>query len=166
MHESEKWKLSRSVVSDPQRPHGLQPSRLLLPYSPWNFPGQNTGVSSHSLFQEIFQIQGSNPGLLHFRQILYQLSHQGSPRILEWVAYPFFSGSSWPRNQTGVFCIAGRFFTSRATRELLTRCPQLSSLGYVRSDSPQDLDKDRETMNPEITKSMQNFKISLFLFSI
>ena len=43
---------------------------------------------------------GIFPGLLHCRQILYQLSHKGSPRILEWVHYPFSSGSSWPRNQT------------------------------------------------------------------
>ena len=50
------------------------------------------------------------------RQILYQLSHKGSPRILEWVAYPFSSRSSQPRNGTGVSCIAGRFFTSWATR--------------------------------------------------
>ena len=52
---------------------------------------------SHSLLQGIFPSQGSNPGLLHCRQILYQLSHQGSPRILEWVAYPFFRRSSQPR---------------------------------------------------------------------
>ena len=45
--------------------------------------------------------QGSNPGLPHCRQILYQLSHQGSPRILEWVAYPFSRGSFQPRNLTG-----------------------------------------------------------------
>ena len=38
--------------------------------------------------------------------ILYQLRHQGSPRILEWVAYPFSSGSSGPRNRTRVFCRA------------------------------------------------------------
>ena len=44
------------------------------------------------------------------RRTLYQLSHQGSPRILEWVAYPFSKGSSWPRNRTGVSCIAGRFW--------------------------------------------------------
>ena len=50
-------------------------------------PGQNTGVDSLSLLQGIFQ--GLNPGLPRFRWILYQLSHQGSPRILEWVAYPF-----------------------------------------------------------------------------
>ena len=42
---------------------------------------------------------------------------QLSPRILGWVAYPFFSGSSWPRNWTRISCIAGRFFTSWATRE-------------------------------------------------
>ena len=45
-------------------------------------------------------------------QILYCLSHQGDPRILEWVAYPFSRGSSQPRNQTGVSCIADRFFTN------------------------------------------------------
>ena len=60
----------------------------------WNFPGQNTGVSSLSLFQGIFPTQGSNPGLPQCRWILYQLSHKGSPRILEWVPYPFSRGSS------------------------------------------------------------------------
>ena len=80
-------------------------------------PGENTGVGCHVLLQGIFPTQGLNPGLLHCRQILYRLSHQGSPRILEWVAYPFSRGSSWPGNQTGVSCIAGRFFTSWATRE-------------------------------------------------
>ena len=55
--------------------------------------------------------QESNPGLPHCRWIPYQLSHKGSPRILEWVVYPFSSRSSPPRNQTGVSCIAG-FFTN------------------------------------------------------
>ena len=54
---------SHSVVSDSLQLHGL--------YSPWNSPGQNTGVGSLSLFQGIFPIQGSNPGLPHCRQILY-----------------------------------------------------------------------------------------------
>ena len=62
---------SRSVISDSLRPHGL--------YSPWNSLGQNTGVDSLSLLQGIFLSQGLNPGLLHCRWILYQLSHQGSP---------------------------------------------------------------------------------------
>ena len=44
MHESEKWKGSCSVVSDPQRPHGLQPTRLL---HPWDLPGKSTGVGCH-----------------------------------------------------------------------------------------------------------------------
>ena len=91
-------------------------------YSPWNSPGQNTGVDSLSLFQGIFPTQGSSPGLPHCRQILYQLSHQGSPRILEWVAYPFSSGSSRPRNQTGVSCIAGGFLTNWATRLIMYTC--------------------------------------------
>ena len=55
--------------------------------------------------------------LPHCRRFLYQLSHKWSPRILEWVAYPFSSGSSQLRNQTGVSCIAGRVFTNWAIRE-------------------------------------------------
>ena len=101
----------RSVISDSWRPHGL--------YSPWNSPGQNTGVGSLSLLQGIFPTQGLNPGLPHCRWILYQLSHKGSPRILEWVAYPFSSGSSWPRNGTRVSCVTSRFFTNWAMREAL-----------------------------------------------
>ena len=62
---------SLSVVSDFLQLHEL--------YSPWNSPGQNTRVGSLSLLQGIFPTQGSNPGLLHCRQILYQLSHEGSP---------------------------------------------------------------------------------------
>ena len=81
---------------------------------PWGSPGQNTGVGNLSLLQGIFPTQGSNPGLPRWRQLLYQLSHKGSPRILEWVGYPFSSGSSWLRNWTGVSCIAGRFFTNWA----------------------------------------------------
>ena len=45
---------------------------------------------------------------------------QGSPRILEWVPYPFSSGSSWPRNWSGVSCTAGGFFTNLAIKEALT----------------------------------------------
>ena len=80
-------------------------------------PGINTGVGSLSHLQENFPTQGSNPGLLHCRWILCHLSHQGSPRTLEWVAYSFSSGSSGPRNRTGVSCIAGGFLTNWATRE-------------------------------------------------
>ena len=80
-----------SVVSDSLRPQGL--------FSPWNSPGQSTGVGSLSLLQGTFPTQGTNPGFPpHYRWILYQLSDKGSQRKLEWVAYPFSSGSSWLRN--------------------------------------------------------------------
>ena len=49
-------------------------------------PGKNTGVGSHSLLQGIFPTQGSNPGLLHCRQILYHLSHQGRLEVKVLVA--------------------------------------------------------------------------------
>ena len=88
-------------------------------YSPWNSPGKNIGVGSLCLHQGIFLTQGSNPGLPPCRQIFYQLSHKGSPRILERVAYPFSRGSSWPRNRTRVSCIAGIFFTDWVIREFL-----------------------------------------------
>ena len=84
-------------------------------------------MGSLSLLQGIFPIQGSNPILPHCGQILYQLSHKGSPRILEWVAYPFSSGSSRPRNRTGVSCIAGGFFTNRTIRESLSIMPSKSN---------------------------------------
>ena len=70
-------------------------------YSPWNSPGQNTGVGSLSLIQGIFPTQGLNQSLPHCRWILHQQSHQGSPRILEWVAYPLlqriFPTQEWNR---------------------------------------------------------------------
>ena len=72
---SESQSESCSVLSDSLQPHGL--------YSPWNCPGQNTEVGSLSLLQGIFSTQASNPGLPHCRQILYQLNHSGSPRVLE-----------------------------------------------------------------------------------
>ena len=82
-------------------------------------PSKNTGVGFHALLQGIFPTQGSNPGLSHCRWILYHLSHQGCPRILEWVACTFSRGTSWPRNRTRVSCIAGGFFTRWAIREAL-----------------------------------------------
>ena len=53
MHESEKWKWGFSVMSDSSRPHGLQPTRLLCP---WTFPGKSTGVGCHCLLQENVQV--------------------------------------------------------------------------------------------------------------
>ena len=108
--------LGLSVISN-----FLQPVYCSPPHSSdhRDSPGKNTGVGCHVLLQGIFPTQGLNPGLPHCRQILYHLSYQGSPRILEWVAYPFSRESSWPRNRTGASCIVGRFFTSWATREAL-----------------------------------------------
>ena len=100
---------SCSVVSDSLRSHEL--------YSPWNSLGQNTGVGSLPFLQGIFLTQGLNPGLSHCRWILYHLSHEGSPWILEWVAYPSPRGSCQPRNWTGVFYFTGIFFNCWATRE-------------------------------------------------
>ena len=57
---------------------GLQPTRLLCL---WEFPGKDTEVDCHFLLQGIFLTQESNPGLLHYRQILYRLSYEGSPRV-------------------------------------------------------------------------------------
>ena len=90
-------------------------------YSPWNSPGQNTRVGSLSPLWGIIPTQGLNPGLLHCRWILYQLSHKGSPRILGCVAYPFSSRSSRPRNQTGVSCIVGGFFINWAINKDSTK---------------------------------------------
>ena len=67
--------VSCSVVS--LQAHGLQPARL--PCS-WGSPSKNPGVGSHSLLCGIFSILGLNLSLLHFRQIIYCLSHQGSPQ--------------------------------------------------------------------------------------
>ena len=80
-------------MSDSLQTHGL--------YSPWNSPGQNTGVGS---LQVIFPTQGSNPGLQHCKWILYQLSHKGRPRILEWVAYPFPIFPTQESNQGLLHC--------------------------------------------------------------
>ena len=62
-------------------------------YSPWNSPGQNTEVGSLSLLQGIFPTQGSNPGPSALRVDSLPAEPQGKPRILEWVAYSFSSGS-------------------------------------------------------------------------
>ena len=73
LYESESGSHSVVSVSDCLRLHGL--------YSPWNSPGQNTGVDSLSLLQGICSTQRLNPGLPHCRWILYQLSHKRSPYI-------------------------------------------------------------------------------------
>ena len=70
----ESERVSRSVILDSLRPHGLSPARLL---HPWDFPSKNTGVSCHFLLQGIFPTQGSDLDLLLCRQIIYWLRPQG-----------------------------------------------------------------------------------------
>ena len=80
---------NRSVVSD-SLPH--------MDYTVMKSASKSPGLGSHPLFQGIFPTQGSNTGLPHSRQIIYRLSHKGSPGILDWVAYPLSDGSSRHRN--------------------------------------------------------------------
>ena len=80
-----KVKVSCTVMSDSLQFHGLQPVQL---FCPWNSPGKSTGVGCHFLLQRIFLTRGWNPGLLHCRQILYQLSH--------WSGLPFPSPEDLP----------------------------------------------------------------------
>ena len=101
--------------------NSLQPLGL---YSPWNSPGQNNGADSCSLLRGIFLTQGSNPGLPHYRWILYQLSYEGSPRVPEWIAYPFSSGSSRPRTQTRGSCIL-LLYAMLCYAKSLQSCPTL-----------------------------------------
>ena len=100
---------SHSVVSDSLQPHGCNPPGSSVHR---DSPGKNTWTGCHALLQGIFPTQGLNSGVPHFRLILYHLSHERSPRILQWVAYPFSRGTFWPRNRTRVSCTASRFFTS------------------------------------------------------
>ena len=92
-------------MSDGWWPHVL--------YRPWNSPSQNTGGGSLSLLQEIFPTQGSSRCIPHWRQILHQLSYNGSQRMVEWVAYPFSSRASLPRNWTDVYSLQAESFPTQ-----------------------------------------------------
>ena len=142
------WKESesRSVVSDSLWTHGL--------YSPWNSLGQNTGVGSPSFLWGIFPTQWSNPGLLHCRWILYQLSHKGSPRILEWVAYPFSRGSSRSRNQAGV---APPWQADSLPTELSGKPLYLWFLIKQRTQRPPMLGNQRYTSDFNLKKNLEDY---------
>ena len=100
MHESEKGKWSRSVVSDSSQPHGLQPTRLLRP---WNFPGKSTGMGCHRLL--LNKPAAAAAKLLQSCPTLcdpIDSSPPGSPvpailqaRTLEWVAISFSNAWKW-----------------------------------------------------------------------
>ena len=131
---------SCSFVSDSLWPHGLQPTRLLCP---WDFPGKSTGKWSCSVMSNSLRPSGlalQPPLSMGFSRqqywsglpfpspkVKWKVTHAThmdytdheilQVRILDWVAIPFSRGSSQPRDQTQVSCIAGGFFTSWATRE-------------------------------------------------
>ena len=114
-----KWR-QRQILHITWKWKSLSPVDSLQLYSPWNSPGQSIGVGSLSLLQEIFPTQGLNPGLMCCRQILYQLSHQGSPanvlfKIISlrlcgklcWVSrskFIFLSLSNFRKTETCVSC--------------------------------------------------------------
>ena len=128
--------------------NGLKVTQLCLTLGdPMDYTVQNIEVGSLSLLQGIFPTQELNPGLPHCRQILYQLSHKRSPTILEWVDYPFSSGSSWPRSWTGVSCIAGEFFTKRAIRE----APH-NGLTYFKKSQNRIITNQKYTINSQKNK--------------
>ena len=117
-------------MSDSSWPHGL--------YSPWESPGQNTKMGSCSLLQGVFLTQGSKPGLPHCRQILDWLSHQGSPRILERVAYPFSRGFPNPGIELGSPALQADSSTTelcgKPTARILEWCSMCSSSGPCLSE--------------------------------
>ena len=102
------WSESHLGMSDSL----LQPARFLCP---WNSPGQNARMESCSFSRRSSQARDRDPVSCIALDFLLS-EHQGSPRILEWVAYPFSRGTSWLRNRTGVSYIAGGLFISWATR--------------------------------------------------
>jgi len=97
----------------------------------WNSPGQNTGVGNFSPLQGIFWTQGLNPGIPHCGQILCQLNHKGSPRILEWVACPFSSRSSDPGIKLGTPALQGNSLPTELSGDpkvsKVLSCPQMPS---------------------------------------
>ena len=99
--------LSHSVLSTLCNPMDCSPQGSFVHRGS---PGKNTGVGCHALLQGIFPTQGSNPGLPHCRWILYHLSHHKSPKMLEWVAYPFSRGTYQPRDRTRVSWTVGSLY--------------------------------------------------------
>ena len=97
----------------------------------WNSLGQNTGVGNFSPLQGIFRTQGLNPGIPHCGRILCQLSHKGSPRILEWVACPFSSRSSGPGIKPGTPALQGNSLPTELSGNpkvsKVLSCPQMPS---------------------------------------
>ena len=125
-------------------------SRVWLFETPWTVPGI-LQVRTLEWVAFPFSRGSSQPGikprsLPHCRQILYQLSHNGSPTTLEWVAFPFSRRPSRPRNWTGVSCIAGRFFTNWAiSAQYASKSGKISS-GYRTGKGPFLFQSQRKAM--------------------
>ena len=117
--------LSHSVMSD-----SLHTMDCSLPGSfvYGDSPGKNTGVACHALLQGLFPTQGSNSGLLHCRQILYQLSYQGSPSVsIDTPKYPF---SSLSVGKLSFSVIPGLSFLPLIEKYLYSRLDYLASYCY------------------------------------
>ena len=113
MHESEKRKWSRSVVSDSWRPHGLQPSRLLRP---WDFPGKSTGVGCHRLLQgspldlcsSMCRLWPSFSRALEIKVQVFHISlvvsryHSLGKPLSVWGGGESTTGVSWKRSRRGL----------------------------------------------------------------
>ena len=104
----------------------IAPQALWAFNSPWNSPGQNTGVGSFSLLQGIFPTQGWNPGLLHCRWILYQLSHKGSPKCPS--AQRLSCYRKWPQGYSFLRALLFLFYFSFS---LCIAVAWISSVGFV-----------------------------------
>ena len=83
---------------------------------------------------DYMSFQALSTGTWQYHHSEAKLSHQGSPRMLKWVADPFSSGSAWPRNRARVSCTAGRFFTNWAIREAINWPPGLIFLNWSIAD--------------------------------
>ena len=147
MYASPNWgNMSRSKRESPVPVDGILQARILewivFPFS-----------------RGIFPTQGSNPGLLHCRRILYQLSHKGSPRIvgslslLEWVIYPFFIGSSWP----WIILVSPALQVDSLPTELL-RKPQRYANNILTKWSQTHISKFGETLKARFKQSRRSLK--------
>ena len=141
----------QSVVSDSLQPRGL--------LCPWDFPGKNTGVCCHFLFQGIFQTQGSNLGLPHCRWILYYLSLQGSPArfLCPWNSLGKNSGE-------GDHSLLQGILTTQESNLSLPHCRQI----FLPTEPPGTSHPPPPQKNP-LKNQMQNTRLcvlshNLFLF--
>ena len=138
------------LVSDYLKPHGL--------YSPWNSPGQNTGVGSRSLLQGIFPTQGLNPGLLCCRRILYYLSHQESLKKYHQIRFKCMSSIAVPISSRNTTYFASLVVPCQIHQGCVLS-PCLFSL-YAEVSSVQSLSHVRLFVTPRITARQVSLSIT------